>query len=316
MAYLVIGGMGYVGSRVIRDLVSNGKEVICLVRTTISNEAREVIGEDDLNKVKVVPGDVSDSIQLFRAVHEHNIDYIIHTANATGPIAQSQPAYVIRTNSLGMANVLEAARLFGVKRVVWTSALAVCGARLSEFYKEPVKDDDAPYMPEAMYGATKALNEVMARVYYEKFGVDSIGFRMARCFGHSKFSIPFTEFNRKVALNIPVELVDPDYATSYIYVEDTADAHVKACDVPTTKTRVFNLLEGYYDNRQLLETIHKVNPEAKVSLVDGISDSVVVPKMDGNGLSTELGWQAKHSLEEALREIYNYWRQKENMPAL
>ena len=316
MAYLVIGGMGYVGSRVVRDLLNDGKEVVCLVRTTISNQAREVIGEENLNKVKIVPGDVSDSIQVFHAVQENGIDYIIHTANAAGPLAQAQPSYVIRTNSIGMANVLEAARLFGVKRVVWTSALAVCGARLSDFYKEPVKDDDAPYMPEAMYGATKALNEVMARVYYEKFGVDSIGFRMARCFGRSRFNIPFTEFNRKVALNIPVELVDPDYATSYIYVEDTADAHVKACDVPTTKTRVFNLLEGYYGNRQLLETIRKVNPEAQVSLVEGVSDSVVVPRMDGSGLRDELGWQAKYSLEEALREIYNYWRQKEGMPAL
>ncbi len=316
MAYLVIGGMGYIGSRVVRDLVSAGKDVVCLVRSGISAEAREVIGEPNLKKVKIAPGDMSDAIQLFHAVKENHIEYIIHTAYAMGQAAEQQPAANVRNNCLGMANVLEAARLFGVKKVVWTSALAVCGARLADFYKEPVKDDDAPYMPEGMYGATKALNEVMARVYFERFGVDSIAFRPARIFGYSKTSIPFTEFNRKVALNIPVELVDSHYATSYVYVEDCADAHVKACDVPTTKTRIFNLREGLYSNPELLSVIRKVNPEAKVTLVEGKSDSVVVPRTDASALQTELHWKAPHTLEEALREIYNYWRHKAGMPLL
>lgn len=322
MAYLVTGGMGYIGSRVVRDLLNAGRKVVCLDPAGITAESREVIGEQNLGRVKLVKGDVSDTIQFFRLVQENSIEMIIHHAYAMGladhhrgMVGEAQLGYALRVNCMGMINVLEAAHLFGVKRVVWTSAVLALGLRIGDFYKEPI-GDDALFMPDTMYGGTKLLNEVMAKLYFEKFGVDSIGFRIARTFGHSNLTMPFTEFNRKVALNIPVTMADPDYFNSYIYVEDCADAHVKACEVPTTKTRVFNLREGEYNNRQLLEAIRKVNPEAKVSLVEGVSDGLRVPRLDASGLRRELGWQARHSLEEALREIYNYWRRKEGMSLL
>ncbi len=322
MAYLVTGGMGYIGSRVVRDLLNAGNEVVCLDPAGVTAEAREVIGEQNLGKVKLVQGDVSDAVQVFRLVKENGIDMIIHHAFAMGladygkeRVGEQHLAYALRVNCMGMINILEAAHLFNVKRVVWTSAVLALGERIGDFHKEPI-GDDAVFAPDTMYGGTKLLNEVMARIYFDRYGVDSIGFRIARTFGYSNLKIPFTEFNRKVALNIPVTMADPDYSNSYIYVEDCADAHVKACEVPTTKTRVFNLREGEYTNRQLLETIRRVNPGAKVSLVQGKSDGVRVPRLYTHGLRSELGWQAKHTLEEALREIYNYWRRKEGMPLL
>jgi UDP-glucose 4-epimerase len=323
MAYLVTGGMGYIGSRVVRDLLKAGKEVVCLDPSGVTAEAREVIGEHNLGKVKLVQGDVGDTVQLFRTVREHRIEKIVHHAYAMGlaehdkgKIGEQQLAYALRVNCTGMINVLEAAYLFGVKKVVWTSAVLALGLRISDFYKEPIGDDDAVFMPDTMYGGTKLLNEVMARLYFDKFGVDSIGFRIARTFGYSNLKIPFTEFNRKVALDIPVTMADPGYINSYIYVEDCADAHVWACEAPTTKTRVFNLREGEYTNRQLFEAIHRVHPKAKVSLIDGKSDGLPVPRLDASGVQRELGWQAKHTLDEALREIYNYWRRKEEMTLL
>ncbi len=322
MAYLVTGGVGYIGSRVVRDLLNAGKEVVCLDPAGVTAEAREVIGEKNLGKVKLVQGDVSDSVQVFRLVKENGIDMIIHHAFAMGlddygkeRVGEQHLAYALRVNCMGMINILEAAHLFNVKRVVWTSAVLALGERIGDFHKEPI-GDDAVFVPDTMYGGTKLLNEVMAGIYFDRYGVDSIGFRVARTFGYSNLKIPFTEFNRKVALNIPVTMADPDYSNSYIYVEDCADAHVKACEVPTTKTRVFNLREGEYTNRQLLETIRRVNPGAKVSLLQGKSDGVRVPRLDTPGLRNELKWQAKHTLEGALREIYNYWRRKEGMPLL
>ena len=202
-----------------------------------------------------------------------------------------------------------------MRRVVWTSAVLGLGTRIGDFHKEVI-GDEAVFKPDTMYGGTKALNEVMAKLYFDRFGVDSIGLRIARTFGYSNPALPFTEFNRKVALDIPVALADPDYRNSYIYIEDCADAHVWACEAPTTRTRVFNLREGEYTNRQLFEAIRKVHPRARVSLADGKSDGIPVPKLDATGLEKELGWRAKHSLEEALREIYNYWRGKEGMALL
>ena len=318
MSYLVIGGMGYIGCRVVRDLLKAGKEVVCLDLTGVTPEAREVIGEENLDKVKIVPGDVSDTMQLFRVVREHGIDLIIHLAFSMGPTRELQPAHDLRVNCGGMSNVLEAAHLFGLKRVVWTSAAKAFG-RVRDLYREPIADDDAIYMPDSIYSATKILNEYMAKHYFEKFGVDSIGLRLPRVFGYSKWTgAPgvFTPILKKAALNIPVTITEPDFATSYVYVEDAANVHVKACEVPTTRTRVFNVKEGEYSNRQLVEIIRQVNPAAQVSLADETSEDYRTATMDTTGLRTELGWQPEYSLKEALREIFNYFRQQEGMPPL
>lgn len=318
MAYLVTGGMGYIGSHIVRHLLNAANEVICLDPAGVTPVAREVIGEENLDKVKIVQGDVSDTVQLFDVILEYGIDLIIHTAYLMGSRCELQPASALRVNCTGMINVLEAARLFGLKRVVWTSAIKAVGC-LRDLYREPVRDNDAIYMPDSMYGATKALNEFMAKLYFKRFGVDSIGLRLPHTFGVGKWEGvigEFAEFNRKAALNIPVTIRDPDFVTSYIYVEDAADVHVKACDVPTTKTRVFNVREGEYTNRQLVETICKINPEAQVTLVEGTHEAYRAPTMDTTALRAELGWQPKYSLEEALREIFNYFRQREGMPLL
>ena len=226
MAYLVTGGMGYIGSRVVRDLLKSGREVVCLDPAGVTREALDVIGEEDLGKVKVVRGDVSDTIQFFRLVREHGVDVIVHHAfvmaldeHHRGKLGEEQFGYALRVNCGGMINVLEAAHLFGVRRVVWTSAVLGLGTRIGDFHKEVI-GDEAVFKPDTMYGGTKALNEVMAKLYFDRFGVDSIGLRIARTFGYSNLALPFTEINRKVALDIPVALADPEYTTAeqlYLY---------------------------------------------------------------------------------------------------
>ncbi|MFC1932211.1 NAD-dependent epimerase/dehydratase family protein [Chloroflexota bacterium] len=325
MAYLVTGGMGYVGSRIVRDLVNAGEEVVCFDLAGVTALGQEVVGEKNLDRVKVIPGDVSDTIQVFNVIREHSIDYIIHVGYLMGTRREQGPVAALRVNCIGNANMLEAARLFGVKKVVWTSSAAVFG-QIMNFYKEPAGDDDVIYMPDSMYAGTKALNEVMTRVYFKNFGVDSIGLRIQRVFGVPSIQYGvvglFSEFLRKAALNIPVTIKEPDFTINYIHVDDVADAHIKACAVPTTKTRVFNLCEGEHTNQQLVETIRKINPEAQLSLEEGISNLTRPegdhhgPTMNPTGIRTELGWQPKYSFEEGLRISCNYFRQQAGMPLL
>ncbi|MFC1981569.1 NAD-dependent epimerase/dehydratase family protein [Chloroflexota bacterium] len=321
MAYLVTGGTGYLGSYVVRDLLNEGKEVVCLQRSGVTPVAREIIGEDNIDRIKIVQGDVSNIVQLFDVIREYGIDLIVHIAYAMPPLTELKPAYAFGVNCGGMNNVLEAARLFGLKRVVWPSSAHVFG-RIHEFYKKPVGDDDGIYMPNSMYGATKALNELMAKLYFDKFGTDSICFRLGLIYGigrwHGVLGV-FTELLRKAALNITVMIGEPDLIKSYLYIEDAADVIVKACDVPTTKKRVFNVIEGQYTNRQLLETIRKINPDSRVTLGKKQASKDVFlqpPKVTAIGVQAELGWQPKYSLEDGLRKVFNYFRQNEGMPLL
>ncbi len=321
MAYLVTGGTGYIGSFVVRDLLKAGKEVVCLQRSGVTPTFREVVGEDNLSKVKVIQGDQSNMLQVFDIIQRNGIDVIVFIGFIVPPTSEEQPAYALQVNSVAFINMLEAARLFGLKRVVWTSSSNALGS-VAELYKEPVGDDTAIYRPIIVYGATKALNEFMTRHYFNKFGVDSIGFRLPLTYGvgrwHGVF-LKFIEFFRKVALNIPVTTQNPSEIQNYVYVEDASSIIAKACDVPTTKTRVYNLTEGEYTWRQVVETVCKLNPDAKVTIeetAEGLMTGYVLPKVDSSGVRTELGWQPKYSLEEGMRKVLNYFRQKEGMPLL
>lgn len=323
MAYLVTGGTGYLGSYVVRDLLAAGKkDIVCLQRSGVTSLFREMVGEENIKKVKIIQGDVSNAVQLFNIIKENNVSVVIHFGYLMPPATDLQPGWAVQVNCGGMNNVLEAARLFGLKKVIWSSAGQAFG-RLADFYKEPVDGDNALYMPDSMYGACKVLNEFMTKLYFEKFGVDTVCIRLARTFGIGRTRggvAAFVDFLRKAALNMPATIGEDEYVIGDTYVEDASDLFVKLCDVPTTKSRIYNGVEGVYTPRQIADIVRKVNPQAQVTVQAGYHGPLYKgsarPRVDIGGLRTEVGWQPKYGMAGGIRKVCNYFRQKEGMPLL
>ena len=117
-------------------------------------------------------------------------------------------------------------------------------------------------------------------------------------------------------MNLPDKLGDADLPRDYAYVEDISDMIARACDLPTTRTRIFHLVEGSYSNRQIVETIRKINPQAQVTVEAREEEpkTFCMPKMDATTARTELGWQPKHNLHEGIKKILNYFRRQEGLP--
>lgn len=317
MRCLITGGTGYVGSYVARDLLKAGHEVVCFQRSGVTPVFRKIVGEDHLDRVKLIQGDQSNTLQLFNVIHSQAIDCLLALGFAMMPVSEEQPASALQVNSVAFNNMLEAARLFGLKRIVWASSCHALG-RVHEFYPEPIGDDSALYRPQTMYGATKALNEFMARHYFSKFGVDSIGFRVPLCYGVGMNVLK--DFFRKAALNIPVTIGNADVVNQMVYVDDLSAAMANACDVSTTRTRVFNIVEGHYSWRQIVDTIRKINPAAQVTIEEGtghgLSSHAILPRVDDRRVRVELGWQPRYGLEEGLRMVLNDFRRNEGMDPL
>ena len=214
MAYLVTGGTGSMGSYVVRDLLNEGKkEVVCLQRSGVTPFLRQVVGEDRIEQIKTIQGDISNTQQLFYVIEENHIDTIIHLSSLimSSGLTESQPAYALHVNCVGMNNILEAGRLFGLRRIVWTSSFQAVG-EVGKFYKEKIYDN-AIYKPDSMYSATKTLNEFMTKLYFEKFGVDVLGFRIGAILNVHKSmgrSGVFTRFLKNDATNLPAVLSATD----------------------------------------------------------------------------------------------------------
>jgi nucleoside-diphosphate-sugar epimerase len=330
MAYLVTGGMGYIGSYVIRDLIQAKKEVVSLDIAGINQHFRDTIGENNLDKVRIIQGDVGNTNLVFETVKKEKIDTIIHTAavmSATSAInSESQPFYAIQTNCVGTNNLFEAARLFGLKKVVWTGTGQVFG-QVGNYYKEPMGNDDALFMPENMYTASKLLCEVMTRVYANKFGLDVVGLRMglALCTGkmHGKGN-SFTQFIKDAATNVPTTMaaVDIEQPRAMSFIDNVSDLILKVCEAPATKTKNFNAVEFPVSCRQLVEAMRRANPKAVITLKDksAISEQTwpgtPEPRLDTSAIYQELKWKPKYSLDEALKHIFNYFRKQSGMELL
>ena len=328
MAYLVTGGTGFIGSYVVRDLTNQGKEVVCFQRSGITQVSRMVVGEENLARVKMIRGDVTDTLQVFHAIREHGIDLVVHVGSIFpfNGESETQLAYALKVNCIGMNNILEAARIFGIKKVIWISSVQALG-QLAELYEEPVGDDDAIYMPNTMYGTTKIVNEFMTRLYFDKFGVDSVGLRIGFTFGVNQYDARnrvFVQFLKDAATNVPATLAttDADVVRAICYVENIADLIVTVCDARTTKTRTFNAVEFQCSGRQLVEAICRVNPQAQVTIKEGVGieestwAGTPEPKLNVSGIQGELGWKPKYSLEEALARCFNYFREQGGLPLL
>src|SRR5207247_11168901 len=162
MSVLVIGATGFIGPRLIRRLVAAG----------------ESLGGMDLNPGAATFGDVPIGAPVIRGDGTHfedvmwtaldgKPDRLINLAYGLGA-GEGNPHQVLRLDVLGMDNCFEAARLAGVKRVVYASSIAVSGQQ-SHFGDRPVNEDDPPYGP-TQYAMHKIFNEFPPRKSIKTYG--------------------------------------------------------------------------------------------------------------------------------------------------
>src|SRR3989441_12264567 len=155
MSVLVIGATGFIGPRLIRRLVARGEAVVGMDLSPGAAPFGDVpIG------APVVRGDVTQFEDVMRAVLEVKPERMINLAYGLGA-GEGNPHQVMRLDVLGMDNCFEAARLGGVRRVVYASSIAVSGLQ-SRFGDRLVNEDDPTYGT-SQYAVHKTFNEFQAR---------------------------------------------------------------------------------------------------------------------------------------------------------
>jgi UDP-glucose 4-epimerase len=181
MAYLVTGGMGCIGSYVIRDLLNAGEEMIVYDFAKDLTIPKMALTPKQLEQFRFVQGDITDLPHVLRTIKEHQIDRIIHLASWQVPACNANPPQALKIVCEGTINMFEAARIFNLKRVVWASSVAVFGS--PEDYNYQQIANDAPHYPKFIYGACKSLCERYAAHYFDSYGVDTIGLRFTAVYG-------------------------------------------------------------------------------------------------------------------------------------
>src|SRR5437763_14515501 len=228
MSVLIIGATGFIGPRLIRKLIARGESVVGMDL----NPGAAAFGDVPIG-APMVRGDVTRFGDVMRTVLDVKPDRLVNLAYGLGA-GEGNPHQVMRLDILGMDNCFEAARLAGVKRVVYASSIAVSGQQ-SHFGDRLANEDDPTYGT-SQYAMHKIFNEFQARKYIKNYGMSITGVRPANVTGPDKVRGPVDHVQIMVdaARGRPVLLPKKGLMRLFIHVEDMAAvlARVLLADAP------------------------------------------------------------------------------------
>jgi len=304
--FLVTGANGFIGSQVVQSLVAKGSKVVVYHSQPVSTRLAPVA-----DRIEFVNGDLMEWETLFGAIKDYGVETIVHLAYYRDIVEQEKrPLKATRINCLGFNHVLEVARLSGVKRVVWSSSIAVYGP--PELYTEPVSED-APTQPTTLYGACKVYNEYLANHYNRQFGLETIGLRPAIVYGPGRWYSGKANFARDLFVNAltgqSTVVEDADRRFDWIHVKDVAQAFVKACFVGRVKHNIFNLQGQVASIRQAAEMVMEMVPTAKIEIRGG-GKEFWPNQRDWSRAREELGYQPEFGLKRGISEYLEILRKE------
>src|SRR5688572_9530551 len=151
MTTLITGGSGFIGANVARLLMARGEDRPVVFDRNSSPQRLDEIAD----RVEIVQGDLGNFSHVLHAVERSRPEVIFHLGGMLSFPSEADPAAALHANALGTYHVLEAARLFKVPKVLFSSTIATYGMDITE----PVLTDDTIQRPELFYGITKVFGE-------------------------------------------------------------------------------------------------------------------------------------------------------------
>lgn len=246
MAVLIIGA-GLVGSQVAKILVDAGERPLVMDQRLQRDVLADIV---DLNSIDLVEGDVLRPLTLSAAITRGGVDAIVHTA--AYPLltlgAQRNPYAAIELNIMGLANVMEAARIHGIRRVVASSSSVLNRYQSGGGDGGDLSREEAVPRPNTFYAATKQAVESIGLNYAKSFGIEFAALRycpVAGPWSGPGGGGPSGIFRAMVenAVN-GSEAVVPGTAMEWVYSKDAAMATVLALRAASLGSGVFNITMG------------------------------------------------------------------------
>lgn len=321
MAVLVVGGAGYIGSVTVRALLRAGRSVVVFDDLSTGFRAAVPAG------VAFEQGSTHDAARIERLVADYGIDVAVHFAakKAAGD-SMHRPGHFFAENVGGSNTLLDALRLAGVSRVVFSSSAAVYG----NVTALPIGEDASKH-PENPYGESKLMVEQMLRWYDTCHGLRSVSLRYFNAAGATDDGEVGEDFAQSTNLvpvlmkavlgkRPPLEILGTDYPTrdgsavrDYIHVEDLATGHVRAVEYLERggATTAINL--GTSQGSSVWEIVR-----AAEAVIGGPVPYVESPRRAGDAVELYadisrarelLGWEPVRGVAEIMDSEWK-WRQR------
>jgi UDP-glucose 4-epimerase len=304
MRALVTGGAGFIGSNLTDALLARGDEVI--VVDDLSTGRRENLEPGLANGATLVEADIRDRAAIEELAGREQPEVIFHLA-AQIDVRKSiaDPAFDASINVGGTANVLDAARAAGTRRIVFSST---GGAIYGEGDGQQLPlAEDAPLAPEAPYGQSKFAGEGYLALYERLYGLSTIPLRLGNVYGPrqdplGEAGVVAIFCGRLREGKRPTVFGDGKQTRDYIYVGDVVSAMLAAAE--SEATGPVNIGTGIEtDVLELVSALGELGGSGNFEpeLAPPRTGEVQRISIDPGRAARELGWQAEMGLQEGLR---------------
>ncbi|ROI08926.1 UDP-glucose 4-epimerase GalE [Chryseobacterium sp. H3056] len=327
---LVTGGLGYIGSHTVVELLQNNFEVIIV--DDLSNSEKfilENIAQVAGKKPIFYPFDLKRKELLAQLFSAHQIDGCINFAafKAVGE-SQEKPLDYYENNLFSLINILQEFKARNISNFIFSSSCTVYG----QADEQPIDENTPLKMPESSYGKTKQMGEEILKdfaiAYKKKVSLlryfNPIGAHPTALLGELPIGVPnnLVPYVTQTASGIREKLSiwGNDYPTEdgtairdYIYVVDLAKAHVKAlqkllAETEETVIDIYNLGTG--KGSSVLEVVNAFETANDVKVPYQICErragDITIAYANADKAEKELGWKADTTLEEALRTTWEW----------
>ncbi|MDP6709244.1 MAG: NAD-dependent epimerase/dehydratase family protein [Alphaproteobacteria bacterium] len=308
MATLITGGAGFVGIEVARMLLDQGEKDVAVFSR---NPSPERLG-DLAGRVTALAGDLGTYSHVLDAVKTTGPERIYHLGAMLSVPSDADPASAIQSNAMGTFHVLEAARLFEVRQVIFSSSVGTYGHDMPD----GAIDDATIQRPHLFYGATKVFGEHMGLFYKRKYGLDFRGIRYPSVVGPGVSNPGVAQYTSWVieecARGKPFTIwVAPETRIPIMYITEAAAATVQLAAAPLQQIRAVNyIVDGAKPTPSAGELAAAVKAKVPGARIDFEPNPEIQPlvadivrPLDDSRAQEEWGWRPTHDLGRMIDEI-------------
>ena len=303
---LVTGGLGFIGSHIVRALMGQKKDV--LVYDLLAGDELSSIKKlrfPEIEELNLIQGDLCDLRQVESAIRENNINQLIHVgAMSFIPDTLENPYKAFQINLNGTLNILEAARRSDIEHIVHISTSSVYG----EIQYVPV-DEKHPLKPKDVYGGSKLAAETAVEAYASSYGLETTIIRPTNVYG------PGDLYNRVVKIFIENALLGKPLSLQggglqrrdFTYVKDTTRGILATLNNRSAIGETFNISYGEdHSIREVADIISELIPGTTLEVTAGRRIDVQKRRLDTSKAQRILGYKPEYDLRSGIKE-YIKW---------
>jgi len=288
MAILVTGGSGYVGSELVKVLLDRREKVVVFDKI----KSRRLEGLED--RLPVVLGDLNNASEVMNVVRDYKITSVYHLGALLTFESEANPWASFQANVVGTYNLIEAARLFRVEKMLFTSSIGTFGDHTGGNYTDTIIQ-----RPDSFYGVCKLYGEGMGRFYRRKFGLDFRAIRYPMVLGPGVTTPnhwPPAMIKQAVQGNPYICPVTEDTKDVLLYYKDAVRAADLIMQAPREALQMVVYNVGgppVITARDLINTVRRQLPAASITFAPSssrLSGSGIIA-WDDSYARREWGWQ-------------------------